>query len=104
MSAIISAVLKVTIGLIVDKVRDVAAENMRESDVADEKLRRLIVGELNEIHNKLDALSQKDLKAAVDFFETGLESLYAMPSRHCAGPVPMLQRNVCYLRHKRSSN
>ena len=80
MSAIISAVLKVTIGLIVDKVRDVAAENMRESDVADEKLRRLIVGELNEIHNKLDALSQKDLKAAVDFFETGLESLYAMPS------------------------
>ena len=80
MSAIISAVLKVTIGLIVDKVRDVAAENMRESDVADEKLRRLIVGELNEIHNKLDALSQKDLKAAVDFFETGLESLYAVPS------------------------
>ena len=80
MSAIISAVLKVTVGLIVDKVRDVAAENMRESDVADEKLRRLIVGELNEIHNKLDALSQKDLKAAVDFFETGLESLYAMPS------------------------
>ena len=80
MSAILSAVLKVTIGLIVDKVRDVAAENMRESDVTDEKLRRLIVGELIEIHNKLDALSQKDLKAAVDFFETGLESLYAMPS------------------------
>ena len=44
--------------------------------VADQKFRSLIVRDLKEIHNKLDALSQKDLKAAVDFFETGLGCLY----------------------------
>ena len=76
MSAIISAVFKATIGLIVDKGRDVAAERMKEGDVTDQKFRRLIVRDLKEIHNKLDALSQKDLNAAVDFFETGLGCLY----------------------------
>ena len=76
MSAIISAVFKATIGLIVDKGRDLAAEKMKEGDVADQKFRSLIVRDLKEIHNKLDVLSQKDLKSAVDFFETGLACLY----------------------------
>ena len=76
MSAIISAVFKATIGLIVNKGRDVAAERMKEGDVTDQKFRSLVVRDLKEIHNKLDALSQKDLKAAVDFFETGLGCLY----------------------------
>ena len=76
MSAIISAVFKATIGLIVDKGRDVAAERMKEGDVTDQKFRSLIVRDLKEIHNKLDALSQKDLNTAVDFFETGLGCLY----------------------------
>ena len=75
MSAIISAVLKGTIGLIVKKGRDVAAEKLKDGDVTDQKLRGLIVSELNDIKGKLDALSQKDLKAAVDFFGTGLKNL-----------------------------
>ncbi|CAH3159693.1 unnamed protein product, partial [Porites evermanni] len=75
MSAIISAVLKGTIGLMVKKGRDVAAEKMKDGDLTDQKLRGLIVSELNDIKGKLDALSQKDLKAAVDFFGTGLENL-----------------------------
>ncbi|CAH3170056.1 unnamed protein product [Porites lobata] len=49
---------------------------MKEGDVTDQKFRSLIVRDLKEIENKLDALSQKDLKAAVDFFETGLGCLY----------------------------
>ncbi|KAM7451601.1 hypothetical protein ABFA07_000922 [Porites harrisoni] len=85
MSAIISAVFKATIGLIVDKGRDIAAEKMKEGDVTDQKFRSLIVRDLKEIHYKLDALSQKDLKAAVDFFETGLGCLYrALDTMHSA--------------------
>ena len=101
MSAIISAVFKATIGLIVDKGRDVAAERMKEGDVADQKFRSLIVRDLKEIHYKLDALSQKDLKAAVDFFETGLGCLYrafdAMHSVHSVnvslGAAKVSERN-----------
>ena len=98
MSAIISAVFKATIGLIVDKGRDVAAERMKEGDVADQKFRSLIVRDLKEIHHKLDALSQKDLKAAVDFFETGLGCLYrAFDTMHSAnvslGAAKVSERN-----------
>ena len=98
MSAIISAVFKATIGLIVNKGRDVAAERMKEGDVADQKFRSLIVRDLKEIHYKLDALSQKDLKAAVDFFETGLGCLYrAFDTMHSAnvslGAAKVAERN-----------
>ena len=98
MSAIISAVFKATIGLIVDKGRDVAAERLKEGDVADQKFRSLIVRDLKEIHYKLDALSQKDLKAAVDFFETGLKCLYKafdkMPSANVSlGAAKVSERN-----------
>ena len=98
MSAIISAVFKATIGLIVNKGRDVAAERMKEGDVADQKFRSLIVRDLKEIHYKLDALSQKDLKAAVDFFETGLGCLYrAFDTMHSAnvslGAAKVSERN-----------
>ena len=98
MSAIILAVFKATIGLIVDKGRDVAAERMKEGDVTDQKFRSLIVRDLKEIHNKLDALSQKDLKAAVDFFETGLGCLYkAFDTMHRAnvslGAAKVSERN-----------
>ena len=91
-------VFKATIGLIVDKGRDVAAEKMKEGDVADQKFRSLIVRDLKEIENKLDALSQKDLKAAVDFFETGLECLYrAFDTMHSAnvslGAAKVSERN-----------
>ena len=98
MSAIISAVFKATIGLIVNNGRDVAAERMKEGDVADQKFRSLIVRDLKEIHYKLDALSQKDLKAAVDFFETGLGCLYrAFDTMHSAnvslGAAKVSERN-----------
>ena len=98
MSAIITAVFKATIGLIVDKGRDVAAERMKEGDVADQKFRSLIVCDLKEINSKLDALSLENLKAAVDFFETGLRYLYrAFDTMHSAnvglGAAKVAERN-----------
>ena len=81
-----------------DKGRDVAAEKMKEGDVADQKFRSLIVRDLKEIHNNLDALSQKDLKAVVDFFETGLGCLCrAFDTMHSAnvslGAAKVSERN-----------
>ena len=75
MSAIITGVFKVTIGLAATKARNVLAERLKEGDVADQKFRDLIVSDIKDIKSKLDALSQKDLGAAVDFFETGLRYL-----------------------------
>ena len=76
MSSIVTAVFQATIGLLVNKGRDIAAERLDEGDVTDQKFRTLIVRDMKDIKSKLDALSKKDLGAAVDFFETGLEYLY----------------------------
>ena len=83
MSAIITSVFKVTIGLAATKARNVLAERLKEGDVADQKFRELIVSDIKDIKSKLDAMSRKDLGAAVDFFETGLRCLNdAVYGRH----------------------
>jgi len=76
MSSIATAVFQVTIGLLVNKGRDKAAEKLREGDVTDDKFRGLIVRELAEVKSKLDGLSRKDLLASISFFEEGIELLY----------------------------
>ena len=76
MSSIITAVFKATIGLIVNKGRDAAAERLKDGDVADQKFRDVIVREIEDIKKKLDALGKTPLLAGIDAFETGLWYLY----------------------------
>ena len=76
MSSIATFLFKATIGWLVNKGRDVTAEKLKEGDVADKKVRDLIVREVKDIKSKLDGLSRKDLLAAVDSFETGVRYLF----------------------------
>ena len=76
MSSIVTVVFKVTIGLLVNKGRDKAAEKLKDGDVTDQQFRRLIVREIDDIKSKLDGLSRKDLLASISFFEEGIELLY----------------------------
>ena len=68
MSSIVTAVFKATIGLLVDKGRDKAAERLKEGDVTEQKFRSVIVREIDDIKSKLDGLSRKDLLASISFF------------------------------------
>jgi len=76
MCSIVTAVFKVTIGLLVNKGRDKTVERLREGDVTDQRFRSLIVRELDDVKSKLDGISRKDLLASVSFFEEGIELLY----------------------------
>ena len=76
MSSIVTAVFKATIGLLVDKGRDKAAERLREGDVTEQTFRSVIVREIDDIKSKLDGLSRKDLLASISFFEEGIWLLY----------------------------
>ena len=72
MSSIVTSVFNATIGWLVNKGRNVTAERLKEGDVADQKIRDLIVREVKDIESKLDDLSRNDLLAAVDYFKTGI--------------------------------
>ena len=76
MSSIITAVFKATIGLLVNKGRDKAAERLKDGDVTEQQFRSVIVREIDDIKSKLDGLSRKDLLASISFFEEGIELLY----------------------------
>ena len=56
MSSFIEAILKATVGLLVNKGRNVAAEILKDGDVTNEQLRNLIVRELDDIKSKLDGI------------------------------------------------
>ena len=76
MSSIVTLVFNTTIGWLVNKGRDMTAERLKEGDVADQKIRDLIVREVEDIKSKFDGLSRKDLLAAVDSFKTGIRYFF----------------------------
>ena len=77
MSSLVTAVFKATIGLLVNKGRDKAAEELKESDVTDQKFRGLIVREIDDIKSKLYGVrARKYLLPSISFFEEGIEFLY----------------------------
>jgi len=76
MSSIATAVLKATIGLLINKARDTAAEKLKEGDVTDEKFRSLIVREIDQINKKLDGLARKDLLSSISAFKEGIAILF----------------------------
>ena len=75
MSSIITAILRATVGLLCDKARDSAANKFKDGDLADEKLREIIVKDLTDIKSKLDCLSLKDLDSSFSFLKEGIELL-----------------------------
>ena len=75
MSSIITAILRSTVGLLCDKARDSAANKLKDGDLADEKLREIIVKDLTDIKSKPDCLSLKDLDSSYSFLKEGVELL-----------------------------
>ena len=75
MSSLITAILRSSVGLLCDKARDSAANKLKDGDLADEKLREIIVKDLSDIKSKLDCLSLKDLDASYSFLKEGVRLL-----------------------------
>lgn len=85
MTSIVTDVFKATIGLLVDKGRDVAAERLRGGDVTDEAIRRWIVREINAVSSKLNGLARKDLNTSINHFRTGLVYLFEVLNKAQSG-------------------
>ena len=62
-------------GLLCDKARNSAANKLKDRDLADEKLREIIVKDLTDIKSKLDRLSLKDLDSSYSFLQEGFHNM-----------------------------
>jgi hypothetical protein len=76
MSAIVNGIINSTVGLLCSKLRDYAAERLDEGDLNEEKFRKIVVRELDDIKSKLDGLMRKDLLASLSSFKEGVTRLY----------------------------
>ena len=62
-------------GLVLNKVRSSAAEKLKDGDTTDEKLRDVIIEDLDDIKTKIGALTRKDLRSSYCFFKEGVVTL-----------------------------
>ncbi|XP_031560367.1 uncharacterized protein LOC116296484 [Actinia tenebrosa] len=69
------AVVKVSLKLVWALVANRAIKSLEHGDLADEKLRQLLLSEFRKIHEELNVLRRKELIAAVAFMENGYELL-----------------------------
>ena len=76
MSSIAIAVFKATVGWLVKKAIQKAAVKLKDGDVMEERFRELIVSGIDDIKDKLDGLSRKDLGASISSFKQGIALLY----------------------------
>ena len=74
--SIIVDVLKVTVGLLVKIGLHALAKKLKEGDVTDEQLRKLIICQIEDVKSKLDGLARKGLLASISFYKEGLVYLY----------------------------
>ncbi len=73
--SIIANLISSTLGLVLNKARSSAAEKLKDGDTTDEKLRDVIIEDLDDIKTKIDALSRKDLRSSYCFLKEGVVTL-----------------------------
>ena len=74
--SVIESIVTSALGLLLDKARNTAADKLKErGDVTNEKLRDVIIEDLNDMKTKIDGLARKDLLACYSFLREGVISL-----------------------------
>ena len=76
MASIVTAVLTATVGLILNKGRNLAAGKLQEGDVTEQQFRDMIAREIDDIKSKLDGLARRDLLTSISIFKEGIVFLY----------------------------
>ena len=78
MSSIVTAVFKAIIGFLVNKGRDKMAEQLKNGDLTSQRLRELVVREIDDIKSKLDGLARKDLLTGISYLRKGIVHLFEL--------------------------
>ncbi|XP_028415710.1 uncharacterized protein LOC114539284 [Dendronephthya gigantea] len=75
MSSIVTSILSSTVGLLWNKVRDSTADKLKDGDVADAEIRKIVVADLDDITSNIDGISTPTLLASYDFLREGIDLL-----------------------------
>lgn len=74
--AVLAPLLKITVDFFLDKVKDEAANSLKDGDITELRFREMIIRELNDIKSMLRGMVRQDLIASISYFNDGIELLY----------------------------
>ena len=75
MSGVVGIVLKMTLGLFVDKARSSLSDKLKDGGVDSQQLRNLVIDKLQNLEKKLDGLARAHLLSSVSRVQEGLRLL-----------------------------
>ena len=76
MSSIVTGILSSTVELLWNKAQhSKTAKKLKDGDITDERIREIVVRELNDVKTKIDGLSRKDLLSSYSFLQEGVQLL-----------------------------
>ena len=70
-----SAILKSIAGLVVDKARSVTANSLSDGDLTDEKMREVIISNIDDIKSSIRGLSRQHLNSSLSFLKEGISRM-----------------------------
>ena len=70
-----SAILKSIAGLVVDKARSVTANSLSDGDLTDERMREVIISNIDDIKSSLRGLSRQPLNTSLSFLKEGISRM-----------------------------
>ena len=70
-----SAILKSIAGLVVDKARSATANSLSDGDLTDERMREVIISNIDDIKSSLRGLSRQPLNTSLSFLKEGISRM-----------------------------
>ena len=70
-----SDIFKSILGLVVDKARSATASSLSEGDLTDERLREVIISNIDDIKSSLRGLSRQPLNSSLSFLKEGISRM-----------------------------
>ena len=70
-----SAIFKSILGLIVDKARSATANSLSDGDLTDERMREVIISNIDDIKSSIRGLSRQHLNSSLSFLKEGISRM-----------------------------
>ena len=90
-----SDILKSILGLVVDKARSATANILSDGDLTDERMREVIISNIDDIKSSLRGLSRQHLNSSLSFLKEGISRM-GLPVRHTSASTQNVQTAITH--------
>ena len=91
-----SDILKSILGLVVDKARTATANSLSDGDLTDERMREVIISNIDDIKSSLRGLSRQHLNSSLSFLKEGISRM-GLAVRHTSASTQNVKTAITHV-------